>query len=1009
MSEASGQRSAAYLTAQPACLQYGKLRDYQLEGLNWMINLHDNGVNGILADEMGLGKTVQSVALLAYLLESRGVRGPHLVVVPKSTLGNWQKEFGRWCPDFNVLRLQGPKEERSRMVSEGLMSGAYDVILTTFEVVILEKAALRKFSWCYIIVDEAHRIKNEKSALATELRRLESAHRLLVTGTPLQNNLHELWALLNFLLPDVFASSDDFDSWFSTADGSVQQGVVHKMHAILKPFLLRRLKVDVESGLPPKTETKLFVGLTPMQREWYRKMLAKDSVALNTLGGPDKVRLQNVLMQLRKVCNHPYLFDGAEPGPPHVEGPHLWESCGKMSVLHKLLSKLQGQGSRVLIFSQMTRMLDILEDYCTYVGLDFCRIDGNTSGEDRDEAMETFNAPGSKKFVFLLSTRAGGLGINLATADVVVLYDSDWNPQADLQAMDRAHRIGQTKPVRVFRFVTESTVEEKIVERAERKLYLDAVVIQQGRLAEQNRALSREELLTMVTFGADEVFQSKGGDVTDDDIDAILARGRERTEEGRERVKSDMQHNLRSFTLDASAGADRSIYLFDSKDYSKIARVAEMGTLVDLGQRERKQRLVLPKPVKRAPRTGPPRLARMPVFGAHNFIDTDRLKVVVEAENDALVRLRDLKQRLREAERQLRKFPDRWVRDRALELQAAGTTDEEAMTQATAEAGPREAELRDEVASLTADIPGAEVPSAVLEEKQALLAAGFPSWSRSDFQRLIAACERHGRNDEEAVVEETTEETSRSAEEVRAYLAALWGGKGRGSKGRVHELPDAKRIVARVERGEAKIQGRLAAERVLAAKVARHATPWRSLRLDYSGAERVSREWTAEEDRFLACIVDDTGYGEWATAAAEASRAHQFRFDWFIKSRTEEDLQSRTDEIIELLQAEAPLPRKAARPAEGGRRAAGAPRGGRLAGRRRPAAAAAAAAEAATHSDSDDDSGSGSDSGSESDGEGSRSDGDGDSAPVANGRHTRAARKRPATAGGSRAKRGRRA
>ena len=249
-------------------------------------------------------------------------------------------------------------------------------------------------------------------------------------------------------------------------------------------------------------------------------MYSQDAAALNQIGGADKVRLLNILMQLRKVCadrllvsrarlrsrtacgdvvrawrvqvcNHPYLFDGAEPGPPYSNGPHLWQASGKMVLLDKLLPKLMAQGSRVLLFSQMTRLLDVLEDYMMMKGYEYCRIDGNTKGEDRDGAMEEFNRPGSSKFVFLLSTRAGGLGINLPTADVVILYDSDWNPQVDLQAQDRAHRIGQKKQVRVFRFITEGTVEEKIVERAERKLYLDAVVIQQGRLMEQNKSLSK--------------------------------------------------------------------------------------------------------------------------------------------------------------------------------------------------------------------------------------------------------------------------------------------------------------------------------------------------------------------------------------------------------------------------------------------------------------------------------------------------------------------------------------
>lgn len=214
-----------------------------------------------------------------------------------------------------------------------------------------------------------------------------------------------------------------FDQWFSLADDSGKENVIKKLHTVLRPFMLRRVKKDVATSLPPKKETRLYIGMTEMQREWYVKCLQKEAHELNKLGGPDKNRLLNVLMQLRKCCNHPYLFDGAEEGPPYSDGPHLWENSGKMQLLHKLLPKLKANDSRVLIFSQMTRVLDILEDYFRLVDYDYCRIDGNTDGEKRDSQMDEFNRAGSSKFAFLLSTRAGGLGINLATADIVILYD----------------------------------------------------------------------------------------------------------------------------------------------------------------------------------------------------------------------------------------------------------------------------------------------------------------------------------------------------------------------------------------------------------------------------------------------------------------------------------------------------------------------------------------------------------------------------------------------------------
>jgi SWI/SNF-related matrix-associated actin-dependent regulator of chromatin subfamily A member 5 len=224
-------------------------------------------------------------------------------------------------------------------------------------------------------------------------------------------------------MPDIFGDAQQFDEWFSLSDESGKENVIKKLHTILRPFMLRRVKTDVAKSLPPKKETKLYVGLTAMQSTYYVRCLQKEMYEFNKLGGPDKNRLLNVLMQLRKVCNHPYLFDGAEEGPPYVDGPHLWENSGKMQLLQKLLSKLQAQGSRVLIFSQMTRVLDILEDYMRLVNYEYCRIDGNTDGERRDAQVDDFNSDGSSKFVFLLSTRAGGLGINLATADIVILFD----------------------------------------------------------------------------------------------------------------------------------------------------------------------------------------------------------------------------------------------------------------------------------------------------------------------------------------------------------------------------------------------------------------------------------------------------------------------------------------------------------------------------------------------------------------------------------------------------------
>ncbi|EEC70656.1 hypothetical protein OsI_01941 [Oryza sativa Indica Group] len=593
------------LLSQPSCIK-GKMRDYQLAGLNWLIRLYENGINGILADEMGLGKTLQTISLLGYLHEFRGITGPHMVVAPKSTLGNWIKEIQRFCPILRAVKFLGNPEERNHIRENLLQPGKFDVCVTSFEMAIKEKTTLKRFSWRYIIIDEAHRIKNENSLLSKTMRIYNTNYRLLITGTPLQNNLHELWSLLNFLLPEIFSSAETFDEWFQISGENDQQEVVQQLHKVLRPFLLRRLKSDVEKGLPPKKETILKVGMSQMQKQYYRALLQKDLEVINA--GGERKRLLNIAMQLRKCCNHPYLFQGAEPGPPYTTGEHLVENAGKMVLLDKLLPKLKDRDSRVLIFSQMTRLLDILEDYLMYRGYQYCRIDGNTGGEDRDASIEAFNKPGSEKFVFLLSTRAGGLGINLATADVVVLYDSDWNPQADLQAQDRAHRIGQKKEVQVFRFCTEYTIEEKVIERAYKKLALDALVIQQGRLAEQ-KTVNKDDLLQMVRFGAEMVFSSKDSTITDEDIDRIIAKGEETTAELDAKMKKFTEDAIK-FKMDDTA----ELYDFDDdKEENKLDfKKLVSDNWIEPPRRERKRNYSESEYFKQALRQGAPAKPREP-------------------------------------------------------------------------------------------------------------------------------------------------------------------------------------------------------------------------------------------------------------------------------------------------------------------------------------------------------------------------------------------------------------
>lgn len=368
--------------------------------------LESNILNCFDLIEMGLGKTVQSIAILGYQYEYMKIQGPHLVCVPKSTLSNWLNEFSRWCPCLRVIKFHGSREEREEMVRTQFTNQAaahdgkrpakqilneetgemeddnsdnprqWDVCVTTYEVCNTEKGALSKFAWKYLVIDEAHRLKNDASMFSTTVRTFQTAHRLLLTGTPLQNNLHELWALLNFLLPDIFSSSEQFDEWFNLDidDAEAKQEMISQLHKVLRPFMLRRLKADVAKGLPPKTETLIMVGMSKMQKQLYKKLLLRDIESITSGGnGGNRTSILNIVMQLRKCCGHPYLFEGVEDRTLDPLGEHLVENCGKLVMVDKLLKRLKERGSRVLIFTQMTRVLDILEDYMVMRGYKYCR------------------------------------------------------------------------------------------------------------------------------------------------------------------------------------------------------------------------------------------------------------------------------------------------------------------------------------------------------------------------------------------------------------------------------------------------------------------------------------------------------------------------------------------------------------------------------------------------------------------------------------------------------------
>ncbi|KAM9325006.1 lymphoid-specific helicase [Gastrophryne carolinensis] len=594
---------------QPKYFIGGVMRWYQVEGMEWLWMLWENGINGILADEMGLGKTVQCIATIAMIVE-RGVPGPFFVCGPLSTLPNWMSEFKRFTPEVPVILYHGNPQERRKLAQkinkrDGPLQ-IYPVVVTSFEIAMRDRPVLQHRSWKYMILDEGHRIKNMNCRLIRELKEFRSDNKLLLTGTPLQNNLAELWSLLNFLLPDVFDDLRSFESLFDitgitqNAEDIVakerEQNVLHMLHQILTPFLLRRLKTDVALEVPPKREVVVYAPLVKKQETFYtaivnrtiEKMLGQDksTEVVQTPAGRGKrrsrkvvdyneqqsesaselekfidrmlkqqegveqersvvdasiplnaevnLKMRNVMMLLRKCCNHPYLIE--YPLDPVTQefkvDQELINSSGKFLILDQMLPEMKKRGHKVLIFSQMTMMLDILMDYCYYRKFNFCRLDGHMAYAEREENMQRFNTD-PDSFIFLISTRAGGLGINLTAADTVIIYDSDWNPQADLQAQDRCHRIGQTKPVVVYRLVTANTIDQKIVEKAAAKRKLEKMVIHKNKfkgghsgINQSKSCLDPKELLELLQSRDHEreIKGSNGKAISDKDLHMLLDR-----------------------------------------------------------------------------------------------------------------------------------------------------------------------------------------------------------------------------------------------------------------------------------------------------------------------------------------------------------------------------------------------------------------------------------------------------------------------------------------------------
>uniref|UniRef100_A0AAX7ST26 DNA helicase n=1 Tax=Astatotilapia calliptera TaxID=8154 RepID=A0AAX7ST26_ASTCA len=521
-----------------------ELRDYQLDSLNWMAHSWCKSNSCILADEMGLGKTIQTICFLNYQFNEHQLYGPFLLVVPLSTLTSWQREIQLWAPQMNVVVYLGDISSRNMIRTHEWMHShskrlKFNILLTTYEILLKDKSFLGSVNWAFIGVDEAHRLKNDDSLLYKTMIDFKSNHRLLITGTPLQNSLKELWSLLHFIMPEKFHSWELFED----EHGKGRDSGYTSLHKELEPFLLRRVKKDVEKSLPAKVEQILRVEMSAIQKQYYKWILTRNYKALSKGTKGSTSGFLNIMMELKKCCNHCYLIKPPEDNEflNRAEAlQHLIRSSGKLVLLDKLLVRLKERGHRVLIFSQMVRMLDILAEYLRSRQFLFQRLDGSIKGEMRKQALDHFNAEGSEDFCFLLSTRAGGLGINLASADTVVIFDSDWNPQNDLQAQARAHRIGQKRQVNIYRLVTKGSVEEDIIERAKKKMVLDHLVIQRmdttGKTvlhtgSAPSAPFNKEELSAILKFGAEELFKEQEGEEQEPqemDIDEILKRAETR-------------------------------------------------------------------------------------------------------------------------------------------------------------------------------------------------------------------------------------------------------------------------------------------------------------------------------------------------------------------------------------------------------------------------------------------------------------------------------------------------
>jgi len=547
---------------QPNCFE-GKLFEYQLIGVNWLTNQYIQRNNAILADEMGLGKTIQTLCLLKYLSSQFGLEGPFLIVAPTSTVFNWQREAAKWCPNFDVIIYGGDGVSRRKIMESEFVQGEsrseleprFNMAITTYTFINQDIARLKKIKWEVVVVDEAQRLKNRESKLYNMCADLETNFKLLLTGTPIQNTIDELISLVRYIIPNkpkLLGEIDDLTSALVTKNPTIpmvkkdsekdeeREEALKKLKGILKNHMLRRTVQDAGLNFPELEEKIVKLNLTTMQKHLYKNILLKNySVLTNAeaflgkqLGGKGKrggeglrISLINVLTHLRLVCNHPDLFYSRSFNYDTNEESfrEIMNASNKLKFLDKVMPRLLDAGHKILMFTQFVLMLDIIEEFLIFKNYEYDRLDGTTRNSDRQKIIDSFNNGRSK--IFILSTRAGGLGINLTSSDTVIFVDSDFNPYRDIQAFCRAYRIGQKNKVMVYRLVSKFTVEEKIVENATKKLMLGEMIINPIDQSKSDKSMVE----SILRHGAMELFdktfdQENDDEITEEKLDELLSR-----------------------------------------------------------------------------------------------------------------------------------------------------------------------------------------------------------------------------------------------------------------------------------------------------------------------------------------------------------------------------------------------------------------------------------------------------------------------------------------------------